>query len=163
MPRICTICSHLKRTEIDQVLVTGTGSNRGIASQYGVSQAAVDRHKAGHLTKSLAAAASGRDSESDSLLDRIERSYERAEKLYGIAEGILEKCQDDHLSLKAVATACQVLEASRKWTELLAQLTGELRGQTAERVQINVVYCEQRIDGSFVDLHSHSLPPAITD
>ena len=100
----------------------------------------MERHRANHLAEAISAAAQRRDAEADDLLSRIERSYARAERLYGIAEAILERCQEDNLSLKAINSCCMVLEQSRKWTELLAQLTGALEAQNTGKVEIVVRY-----------------------
>jgi hypothetical protein len=114
----------------------------------------LERHRAHHLTKSLVQAAQKRETESNDLLTRIERSHARAEKLYGIAENILERCQDSNMSLKAINSCCTVLEQSRKWTELLAQLTGALQAQNAGKIEIVVRYEDKPI--KTVDVTSES-------
>lgn len=50
--------------EIDRALTTRTASNRGIAKQYALSPAAVDRHRNEHLAERLVAAAE-REAEAD--------------------------------------------------------------------------------------------------
>ena len=49
MPHLCTVCRHAERDAIDAALVAGNTSNRRIASQHRLSEAAVRRHKAAHL------------------------------------------------------------------------------------------------------------------
>lgn len=49
---LCSICAHPQRDEIDRAIVGG-GSERGIAKRFGVSSAAVHRHKRNHLAPSL--------------------------------------------------------------------------------------------------------------
>src|SRR5690348_13672222 len=108
MPRVCTICSHERRAEIDQAIAAGNESNRAIASQWGVTSSSVDRHKQAHMTQALAAATSRRESQDDSLLDRIEHGYEQAQALYSTALTVLKRVEnDDHVSLKAITAACQ--------------------------------------------------------
>lgn len=48
MPRTCTICSHQLAAEIDDRLVAGQ-TNRRIAAQFKLSEAAVRRHRADYL------------------------------------------------------------------------------------------------------------------
>ena len=58
MGRVCTICSHTQRYEIEELLATRQSTYRGIARKYGVSEDAVSRHvKAGHVSQLLALAA----------------------------------------------------------------------------------------------------------
>ena len=52
MPRICTICTHPDRDAVDKAVVS-QAPNRQIASLYGVSEAAIRRHKRSHLPKTL--------------------------------------------------------------------------------------------------------------
>jgi hypothetical protein len=47
------------------------------------------------VTESLAAASQRRESEAYDLLSRIERSHARAERLYGLAENVLARCEAD--------------------------------------------------------------------
>ena len=44
----CTVCVHEAKEAINQALVAG-GSRRTIASQYGLSDAAVGRHRDDHV------------------------------------------------------------------------------------------------------------------
>ena len=52
----CTVCVHEAKEAIDQALVAG-GSRRTIANQYGLSDAAVRRHRENHLPATLVKAA----------------------------------------------------------------------------------------------------------
>jgi hypothetical protein len=153
MPR-CTICSHPQRSDIDRAMATDAAPIRTIAHQYGVTRDAAMRHKKAHLTAALATAARKRETEADSLLDRIDRSHSRAERLYETAETVLDRCRKDpKMTLKAISTACTVLEQSRKWCELLADLTCQLKAQTGP-VQIQVNYVDM-----LPDRNRPTLPP----
>lgn len=59
MPRVCTICSHPKRVEIDKLLIDGRPFRR-IAAQSGVTEQTLRRHKRNHLVDALAATVSAR-------------------------------------------------------------------------------------------------------
>jgi len=54
MARPCTVCSHLKRAEIDEALL-GRTSIRDVARQFEVGRNAVDRHRS-HVGTLLAEA-----------------------------------------------------------------------------------------------------------
>jgi len=71
MARACTVCIHSNRAEIDQLLVEGSPI-RAIASRFGLSRPALDRHKAGHLPETLAqSTAAAEVSRGDALLSRL--------------------------------------------------------------------------------------------
>jgi len=52
MSRVCTVCVHAQRKDIDLALAGGA-SNRAIARQWSVTKDAIARHKADHLPKTL--------------------------------------------------------------------------------------------------------------
>lgn len=54
MGRLCTVCEHEGRGQINRALVRGSESEREIASRFGLTQAAVDRHRRNHLRPYLA-------------------------------------------------------------------------------------------------------------
>lgn len=56
MTRICTVCAHPERREIDKALVAAANPYRDIARQYGLSKDALLRHKADHLLAEIVAA-----------------------------------------------------------------------------------------------------------
>jgi hypothetical protein len=56
MPRVCTVCSRTDRREIDGMIVDGLGNQR-IAATHGVTEQALRRHGAHHLSARLRRAA----------------------------------------------------------------------------------------------------------
>src|SRR5215213_5908236 len=74
MSRVCTVCSHEDRFEIDTVLVDRSKAYRDIARRYNVSKDAISRHvSGGHISELIALAADAeRSAQADTLLDRIE-------------------------------------------------------------------------------------------
>src|SRR4051794_12665404 len=56
MPRVCTICTHERRSEIDRALVAGK-PYRSIARQFAASPDAVFRHRSDHLPAAMVKAA----------------------------------------------------------------------------------------------------------
>ena len=115
MPRVCTICSHERRDEIEDAFIAGTPKRR-IAAHHGVSERAVRHHMREHLPALLALA---RDAYSaaraDSLLDRIEALQSRT--LATLDE--VEQTDDYRARLAAIREA-------RANLELIGEVTKEL-------------------------------------
>jgi len=115
MPRVCTICSHERREEMEDAFIAGTPKRR-IAAHHGVSERAVRHHMREHLPALLALA---RDAYSaaraDSLLDRIEALQSRT--LATLDE--VEQTDDYRARLAAIREA-------RANLELIGEVTKEL-------------------------------------
>ena len=56
MPRVCTVCTHPKRAEIDLTLASGSAAKRRIALKYGLIDVSIGRHEKNCLDPSLVAA-----------------------------------------------------------------------------------------------------------
>lgn len=86
MPRVCTICTHPERAEIDAAVVNGA-PNRRVAAQYGVAETSLRRHAAHHLPTALVKAAEAEQvvgaldllAQATELLDSARRILKRAE------------------------------------------------------------------------------------
>lgn len=99
MPQ-CTICNHPQRGEIEADLLQGE-SERTIANRYGVSKAAVGRHRRnGHLPKEVvekaAEIAQNIGDQTVALLER--RKQEILKVVEATDESILRKARDGDLS-----------------------------------------------------------------
>ena len=141
MPQTCTVCRHVNLANIDSALLR-RDSLRDVARQFGLSKDAVARHKADHLPKKLMKAQEAKEVLSaDSLLSDVRNGEGRAERLYGAAEGILERAleaKDLKTALGAIRAAVDVMGEARQYLELRGELTGELsdRGQAPHAVQL---------------------------
>ena len=125
MPRVCTVCRHDERREIDRQLVSRAFSYRDIARQFGVSKDAVSRHVKEHLPELLTRAHEAEQlAEADKPLTDIRKI--QVQTLLMLQEA--EKSGDLRTALAAVREA-------RNNVALLA----ELRGQLVRRPQINLV------------------------
>ncbi len=137
----CTICRHPDREPIERALLTGE-SLRNIAQRTGTSAAALFRHKRNHLPGTLAQAhLAGEVDRADSLLDDVGARAGRAERLYLVAEGILERgarARDLKTALAAVNTAVDVMREARAYLEVRAEVTGELE-QSAPVRQAQII------------------------
>ncbi len=112
LPRPCSICTHPERDAIDRALVGGA-SNRRIATQYDVPEAAVRRHEANHLPVKLVMAQEV--AEADDLLGQVRDIHARTLAILEAVESTGEH-----------RTALAAIREARSNLELLAKLIGEL-------------------------------------
>ena len=122
----CTICIHPQRTEIDQAITRGD-AHRAIARQFGVSRHALDRHKKnGHIAQQIAKAAEAKEiAQAENLLSKITTLQETADRILDKAE----KAGD-------IRAACAAIREVRGVLELMAKVTGELKG---DGVTVNII------------------------
>jgi hypothetical protein len=86
MPRKCLVCESQHSQQIDESLVDNE-ANRTIAKRFGLSPAAVHRHKTNHLPKLLVKAKGAETvASADKLIDRVQSLLERATRLADEAE-----------------------------------------------------------------------------
>jgi hypothetical protein len=140
MPRVCTICGHPKRSEIDEALLR-SDSLRNIAERYGTSATALHRHKAEHLPAHLVKAKEVAEIlDADNLIDHLQRL--RMETLDILAGA--KRSGDSRTMLLAIQRA----EAQLR---LAGELVGQL-GQLRAKVDVNV-----RVIRSLADLRNDEL------
>jgi hypothetical protein len=85
MPRTCRACSSQDRTAIDKAIAIGEPL-RNIAKRVSISPAALLRHKV-HAGQALVKAAEKREeSIGESVMSRLEKLYQRAERVLNEAE-----------------------------------------------------------------------------
>ncbi len=137
MPRVCSICVHPKRKEIDKALTERSASNRRIATQFDVTESAIRGHKANHLKGRLQKAAE-RDEQADirNALDVVAQ----LRAINGASLTILKEARaskDGELALKAV-------DRIQRQIELQAKLIGELSDGDTVNVVISADWIEIR-------------------
>jgi len=124
--RACTVCNHPQRAAIDERLAIGHSRQR-VAKDFGLGEGAVDRHKAGHLSKSLTELHRKREERRAlSLLDRVEALCARVEAVVDQAE-----------ASGKIGPFLGSVKELRALLELYGRLTGEL--DTRPQVQVNVM------------------------
>jgi len=124
MPRLCSVCTHPNRGEIDRALVAG-GSLRGVAGQHGLNDSSVARHKADHLPRLLAQAHDAADiAHADDLLTQLRDLQVRT-------LGLLDQAE----TAGRLGTAVMAIREARGNIELLGRLMGEID----DRPQFNLV------------------------
>jgi hypothetical protein len=135
MGRVCTVCSHAQRYEIEELLATRQGTYRGIARIYSVSEDAVSRHVAsGHISELIALAADAeRAAKADSLLDRLEALHRRTLT-------ILEASEDTNEHRTALAA----IREARSNLELIGEVTKELDRTPSLNLHLNPEWIELR-------------------
>ena len=133
MGRVCTICTHEKRFDIEELLATRQASYRNVAQRFGVSLDAVGRHvRSGHIGALLALAADAeRAAQADTLLDRIEALHRRTLAILQAVEDT-----DEH------RTALAAIREARANLELIGEVTKELDRAGTINWEINVEWQE---------------------
>jgi hypothetical protein len=100
-----------------------------LAKAFGLSRAALDRHRARHLPRTIVQAhAVAEVTRADSLLDQVRAHADRASRLASEAESVLAGTRRGRLKLEAVKAAAVALREVRASVELLGRLAGELAG-----------------------------------
>jgi hypothetical protein len=128
MPMPCRTCKHPRRAKIDEALVTGETSLLEIGQSFGLSPAALHRHKA-HIPEALVVAKQAREaSDATTLLERVE-------SLISECHDISARAQRD----KQWVAATGALREVRLCLELLGKLSGELQQGSLLQIQQNQI------------------------
>ncbi len=137
MPRVCTVCTHPQRPEIDRALTEMSDSNRRIASQYDVSERAIRDHKANHLkVRMLKAVERREDADIRTAIDVMGQ----LKAINGAALSVLKEARetrDGDLALKAI-------DRIHRQIELQAKLIGELQQEGTTNITINPEWLQIR-------------------
>ncbi len=125
MPRVCSICSHEDREEINAALLAGQ-PYRSIAKRYEASESAVYRHKLEHLPVHLIKAQDAAEvARADTLLEQVKSLQARALTILDKAEASGD-----------LRTALSAIREARGNLELLAKLLGELQQEGTVNVLV---------------------------
>jgi hypothetical protein len=135
MSRVCTVCSHEDRFDIDTILVDRSASYRDIAERFALSKTAVSRHvTGGHISELLSLAADAeRSAQADTLLDRIEDLQART-------LAILESTEET----REHGTAPSAIREARRNLELIGEVTKELNRTPTLNLHLNAEWIELR-------------------
>jgi hypothetical protein len=125
MPRVCSICSHEAREEINAALLAGQ-PYRSIAKRYEASESAMYRHKLEHLPVHLIKAQDAAEvAQADNLLEQVKSLQARALTILDKAEASGD-----------LRTALSAIREARGNLELLAKLLGELQQEGTVNVLV---------------------------
>jgi hypothetical protein len=135
MSRVCTVCSHEDRFDIDTILVDRSASYRDIAERFALSKTAVSRHvTGGHISELLSLAADAeRSAQADTLLDRIEDLQARTLAILEASEETREH-----------GTALSAIREARRDLELIGEVTKELNRTPTLNLHLNAEWIELR-------------------
>lgn len=123
----CTVCDHPERNAIDSLVANQTASERIIANRYGLTQAAVHRHKQ-HIPARVAKAVERRENKSaDAFLDGIQAGMEAAQQGVKLGMDSAAKVSDE----VRYRLAPGFLAQQARYLELLGQATGRLNQSQA--------------------------------
>jgi len=126
MARICTVCHHPKRAEIDHELVGGAPALQ-VADQYKLARSSVQRHQTSHLLEKIAKAAKSRDvREVVEAVKLVEVAREMLAKLQRLAENA-EQDKDIRGAVSAIGKIPDFL-----------RILGEIEGRLQAHGVVNV-------------------------
>jgi hypothetical protein len=144
VPRPCTICGNPERDAIELAMVAGGPASR-VAAKHRVSADAVLRHFASHVRPGVARLqAVVRDQtvqdeqHSVDLLDEVQKRQARADRLVGIAEGLIGRAVQSGDLRTATGAVQAAVSASREVRECL-QLLAKLMGDLDDRPQLTLL------------------------
>ncbi len=133
MPRVCTICAHPDRCEINKCLVDGV-PYRIIASRFGTSSTSLQRHKADHLPGEIVQAKAAQEiEEADDLLSQVQSLRRKSLELLNKAE----QAGDYRTALAGVREA-------RACVELLLEVEGQLDRRPSFNITLSPQWVSMR-------------------
>jgi len=133
MPRVCTICTHAEREAINAALVANEPF-RHIATRYGTSTGALQRHKVDDLPVIMVKSEEAREvAHADTLLDQVKDLRSTAISILGKAE----KAGD-------LKTALMGVREARACIELLAEMEGEINRRPVFNLYMSAEWIEVR-------------------
>ena len=170
-PKVATHPSGRHGSTLQGLLVAGQKANRleatpnrRVATQYGLNEASVRRHRAEHLAAKVVKAQAGRDLlESESLAEQINTLRRRVDILFTDATELLQKSKDggdSKVALQAINSARACVSESRELTRVLAELAGQLsKDQQRSRSMASSAWDDaQKVEDQ--QDHQHSAQPA---
>lgn len=135
MPRKCTVCQHPDRGDIDASILTGDAF-RAIASRFGVSRQAVQRHAGEHVPPNLARAVKARQvASADQLLADLDRLRQDAARL-------AQKAED----ADSYGAALAAIREQVRIIELLLRVAGELACATTVNIRADAAWQQLRTE-----------------
>ena len=138
--RICTLCTHPARDEINRALITQT-PYRSVAKRFGVSEPATFRHRQ-HMPATLVKAREAEEiAEADSLVEEVRALATKARAL-------TEKAEEDG----DVRTALVGIREIARMLEFRARVAGEI-GAAQVQISIEALSVDILTDEQADDLH----------
>ncbi len=149
----CTVCNHPQRNMIDAVLAAGSLGRRTVANQYGLTDSAVQRHRARHLTKRIVKAVERAGAKADDVfMQRHEHLYaetlqyvedaKQAVKMQKVTEEIETddgiRLQDRYKSFRDIGAMAPALQTAVQLQRVLGDATARFSSQAAGATSISL-------------------------
>lgn len=134
MGRVCTICSHQDRDQIERGILSGVAYRR-LAAQYGTTEASIRRHiKEGHVSDRLIQTSKQSDiATADGLISDLVYLRETAIQFLEQAK----EAEDRRSASGLITSALRVIE-------VMGEVRGELDRKATVNILINPEYVETR-------------------
>lgn len=118
MARVCSICTHDQRSEIDTALLAGEPL-RDIAGQFRLSRSALHRHKTDHLAEQMAEVAE-RNAEADvrTAIDVVSQLKTVNAEAHAVLKAA-KAAKDGGLTLQAIDRITKQIELQARLIDLL--------------------------------------------
>jgi predicted RNA-binding Zn ribbon-like protein len=130
MPRICTICTHPKRSEIDRRLLTGEPVRtivRAIAGHVPISKTSLQRHQR-HVSEAISKSQEAVEiAHGDDRVSELQQLASEARRLQAKAEADGD-----------TRTAIAALRELTRLIELRARVAGELKDRQVNVLNVNL-------------------------
>lgn len=142
--RTCSICTNAKVNEINEALLRND-SFRHIASRFGTSTAALQRHKTAHVPQTLVKAKEAvEEVQADSLYEQLKGLNRQAHEILGEAR-----------KSGKLPTALMAINSAAKLLEIQAKMLGELdeSAKIAVGVQVKETAATEGWDPDRLELH----------
>lgn len=146
MPRVCTICSHAAREQLDKLLVGKQCALSRVSRDYGVGRDALRRHAEAHISATLAKAHGATEAaRGGDLFGQAREQQARATALYHAAKKMQRRAERDRnleLGFKAIASVARVLRETGASIELLAKVqlaTGRVLTEAEADAMLNQI------------------------
>lgn len=95
MSRVCTVCTHAECDVINRLLAAGESSNRRIATQYALTEAAIRRHKNDHIPVAMVKAQAAKaDAHALDVMEELKRCFVRVNLLFDACDEWLRDAED---------------------------------------------------------------------
>ncbi|MBK1668329.1 hypothetical protein CKO28_09810 [Rhodovibrio sodomensis] len=146
MGRRCTVCDHPERAKIELGLARKVPS-RKLAQKFDVGEAAIRRHKDGHMPPQLMASLMTAATPSEIDLDQLRQSESEGILQHLVAErGRLYNVADEAERLGDFRSAIQAHRAINDNISTTAKLLGELSTGSQTTINNNLVVAPEYLD-----------------
>jgi hypothetical protein len=132
MPRVCSVCVHDRRLEIDRRLIQRVGNYTEIAEEFGLGMPAIRNHALNHLSRQLSTTYGRRELlQSTEMVDELKEVLENAKSIFhrNYTEGrdntALKALDSIRMTLELVARIAAYIHEAKMMEERANQQTAE--------------------------------------